>query len=41
MGGSPGLVVMGDDSCSKDHGFESLAVYLKDIWTFFTFTYML
>ena len=23
MGGSPGLVVMGDDSCSKGHGFES------------------
>ena len=23
LGGSPGLVVMGDDSCSKGHGFES------------------
>ena len=23
MGGSPGLVVMGRDSCSKGHGFES------------------
>ena len=23
MGGSPGLVVMGDDSCSKGCGFES------------------
>ena len=23
MGGSPGLVVMGDDSCSRGHGFES------------------
>ena len=23
VGGSPGLVVMGDDSCSKGHGFES------------------
>ena len=23
MGGSPGLVVMGGDSCSKGHGFES------------------
>ena len=22
-GGSPGLVVMGGDSCSKDHEFES------------------
>ena len=22
-GGSPGLVVMGDDSCSRGHGFES------------------
>ena len=24
MGGSPGLVVLGDDSCSKGRGFESL-----------------
>ena len=23
MGGSPGLVVMGGDSCSKSHGFKS------------------
>ena len=23
MGGSPGLVVMGDDSCSKGNGFKS------------------
>ena len=23
LGGGPGLVVMGDDSCSKGHGFES------------------
>ena len=23
MGGSPGLVVMGDDSPSRDHGFKS------------------
>ena len=23
MGGSPGLVVMGDDSCLRGHGFES------------------
>ena len=23
MGGSPGLVVMGGDSCSKGRGFES------------------
>ena len=23
MGGSPGLVVMGGDSCSEGHGFES------------------
>ena len=23
MGGSPGLVVLGDDSCSKGRGFES------------------
>ena len=23
LGGSPGLVVMGDDSCSKGRGFES------------------
>ena len=23
MGGSPSLVVMGDDSCSKGRGFES------------------
>ena len=23
LGGSPGLVVMGDDSCSRGHGFES------------------
>ena len=23
LGGSPGLVVMGGDSCSKDHGFKS------------------
>ena len=23
MGGSPGLVVMGDDSCLKGRGFES------------------
>ena len=23
MGASPGLVVMGDDSCLKGHGFES------------------
>ena len=23
MGGSPGLVVMGGDSCSDDRGFES------------------
>ena len=22
-GGSPGLVVMGDNSCSRGHGFES------------------
>ena len=24
LGGSPGLVVMVGDSCSKGHGFESL-----------------
>ena len=23
MGGSPGLVVLGGDSCTEDHGFES------------------
>ena len=23
LGGNPGLVVMGDDSCSKGHGFKS------------------
>ena len=23
LGGSPGLVVMGGDSCSKGHGFKS------------------
>ena len=23
LGGSPGLVVMGDDSCSEGHGFKS------------------
>ena len=23
MGGSPGLVVMGDNSCSRGHGFKS------------------
>ena len=24
MGGSPGLVVIRDDSCSRGHGFKSL-----------------
>ena len=23
LGGSPGLVIIGDDSCSRGHGFES------------------
>ena len=34
MGGSPGLVVMGDDSCSEGHVFESYTPYTG--WTFFT-----
>ena len=29
LGGSPGLVVMGDDSCLRDHGFESW-LYILD-----------
>ena len=28
LGGSPGLVVMGDNSCSKGHGFESRRLIL-------------
>ena len=34
LGGSPGLVVMGDDSCSKGHGFESRRRILDGL-TFF------
>ena len=34
--GSPGLVVMGDDSCLKGCGFESERCILVDILTFFT-----
>ena len=32
MGGSPGLEVMGDYSCSRGCGFESRAVYWMDIF---------
>ena len=32
LGGSHGLVVMGDDSCSKGVGFKSGAVYVMDIF---------
>ena len=34
-GGSPGLVVMGDDSCSRGHGFDSLRciLYGHDIFS--------
>ena len=35
MGGSPGLVVMGDDSCSNGRGFESRRRILDG--HFFTF----
>ena len=35
-GGSPGLVVMGDDSCLKGRGFESLCRILDGL-TFFQF----
>ena len=34
MGGSPGLVVMGDDSCSNGRGFESRRRILDGL-TFF------
>ena len=30
MGGSPGLVVMGDDSCLKGHGFKSQHIILDE-----------
>ena len=35
-GGSSGLVVMGDDSCSRGHGFESWCLVLDghDIFHF-------
>ena len=36
LGRSPGLVVMGDDSCSKGCGFES-GRRILDGMTFFTF----
>ena len=35
MGGSPGLVVMGDESCSKGRGLESRRRILDGL-TFFT-----
>ena len=37
FGGSPGLVVMGGDSCSKGPGFEAQRRILDTGWTFFTF----
>ena len=35
MGGSPGLVVMGDDSCLRGRGFESLR-HILDVHKKFT-----
>ena len=35
-GESPGLVVMGDNSCLRGHGFDPGAVYCMDL-RFFTF----
>ena len=37
MGGSPGLVVMGDNSCSKGRGFESQHRILDRDLDFFHF----
>ena len=34
LGGSPGLVVMGDDSCPEGCGFK---FHQMNIWTFFYF----
>ena len=33
LNGSPGLVVMGDDSCSRGHGFESRSHILDGIFS--------
>ena len=33
FGGSPGLVVMGGDSRSEGHGFESSTIYWMDIFS--------
>ena len=38
MGGSPGLVVMGGDSRTRDCGFKSNLI-MDNGWTFFTLYY--
>ena len=35
LGGSPGLLVMGDDSCSESCGFESWRHILDGNWDIF------
>ena len=34
LGGSPGLAVMGDDSCSRGRGFKSRILDGHDFFTF-------